>query len=111
MGSCCRHDSVVFLANIHGTGDNRAHPLAILKRFLASVGEDRPVGVLYDLGCSLDNAAYGLNHVIESNLEPRSFMHTFTSGRARSSTIQGINKDGACPMVSRWSDSGLHYLH
>ncbi|KAI7952099.1 hypothetical protein MJO28_007783 [Puccinia striiformis f. sp. tritici] len=54
MGSCCRHDSVVFLANIHGTGENRALPLAILKRFLASVGEDRPVGVLYDLGCSLD---------------------------------------------------------
>ncbi|POW22598.1 hypothetical protein PSHT_01079 [Puccinia striiformis] len=54
MGSCCQHDSVVFLANIHGTGENRALPLAILKRFLASVGEDRPVGVLYDLGCSLD---------------------------------------------------------
>ncbi|POW14809.1 hypothetical protein PSTT_02733 [Puccinia striiformis] len=54
MGSCCRHDSVVFLANIHGTGENRALPLTILKRFLASVGEDRPVGVLYDLGCSLD---------------------------------------------------------
>ncbi|KAH9446893.1 hypothetical protein Pst134EA_028881 [Puccinia striiformis f. sp. tritici] len=54
MGSCCWHDSVVFLANIHGTGENRALPLTILKRFLASVGEDRPVGVLYDLGCSLD---------------------------------------------------------
>ncbi|POW07504.1 hypothetical protein PSTT_08278 [Puccinia striiformis] len=54
MGSCCRHDSVVFLANIHGTGENRALPLAILKRFLAGVEEDRPVGVLYDLGCSLD---------------------------------------------------------
>ncbi|KAH9446820.1 hypothetical protein Pst134EA_028809 [Puccinia striiformis f. sp. tritici] len=54
MGSCCRHNSVVFLANIHGTGENRALPLAILKRFLAGVEEDRPVGVLYDLGCSLD---------------------------------------------------------
>ncbi|KAI9600235.1 hypothetical protein H4Q26_000012 [Puccinia striiformis f. sp. tritici PST-130] len=58
MGSCCRHDSVVFLANIHGTGENRALPLAILKRFLASVGEDRPVGVLYDLGCSLDKSQW-----------------------------------------------------
>ncbi|KAA1106265.1 hypothetical protein PGT21_032211 [Puccinia graminis f. sp. tritici] len=54
MGSCCRHDSVVFLANIHGTGENRALPLAILKRILAIVGPERPVGVLYDLGCSLD---------------------------------------------------------
>ncbi|KAA1113296.1 hypothetical protein PGT21_027474 [Puccinia graminis f. sp. tritici] len=54
MGSCCRHDSVIFLANIHGTGENRALPLAILKRILAIVGPERPVGVLYDLGCSLD---------------------------------------------------------
>ncbi|POW21569.1 hypothetical protein PSHT_02304 [Puccinia striiformis] len=54
MGSCCRHDSVLFLANIHGTGENRALPLAILKKFLAHVEADRPVGVLYDLGCSLD---------------------------------------------------------
>ncbi|KNE88124.1 hypothetical protein PSTG_18481, partial [Puccinia striiformis f. sp. tritici PST-78] len=50
MGSCCWHDSVVFLANIHGTGENRALPLTILKRFIAS----RPVGVMHDLGCSLD---------------------------------------------------------
>ncbi|KAA1092984.1 hypothetical protein PGT21_020031 [Puccinia graminis f. sp. tritici] len=54
MGSCCRHDSVIYLANIHGTGENRALPLVILKRLLENIESDRPVGVLYDLGCSLD---------------------------------------------------------
>ncbi|POV95300.1 hypothetical protein PSHT_15741 [Puccinia striiformis] len=82
MGSCCRHDSVLFLANIHGTGENRALPLAILKKFLAHVEADRPVGVLYDLGCSLDNAKFGQNLVTESNLEPQFSTPTFTSGHA-----------------------------
>jgi len=54
MGSCCRHDSVIYLANIHGTGENRALPLTILKRILSDIEPDRPVGVLYDIGCSLD---------------------------------------------------------
>ncbi|KAH9453693.1 hypothetical protein Pst134EA_024562 [Puccinia striiformis f. sp. tritici] len=55
MGSCCRHDSVIFLVNIHGTGENRALPLAILKRLLDDIDDPtRPVGVMYDLGCSLD---------------------------------------------------------
>ncbi|KAA1090020.1 hypothetical protein PGTUg99_033884 [Puccinia graminis f. sp. tritici] len=54
MGSCCRHDSVIYLANIHGTGENRALPLTILKRILGNIEQDRPVGILYDLGCSLD---------------------------------------------------------
>ncbi|OAV86295.1 hypothetical protein PTTG_05698 [Puccinia triticina 1-1 BBBD Race 1] len=54
MGSCCRHDSVIYLANIHQTGETRALPLTILKRILEAIEPDRPVGVLYDIGCSLD---------------------------------------------------------
>ncbi|PLW23759.1 hypothetical protein PCANC_28644 [Puccinia coronata f. sp. avenae] len=54
MGSCCRHDSVIYLANIHCTGKNRALPLSIIKRLLENIDSDWPVGVLYDLGCSLD---------------------------------------------------------
>ncbi|KAH9449653.1 hypothetical protein Pst134EB_033044 [Puccinia striiformis f. sp. tritici] len=54
MGACCRHDSVIYLANIHGTGENRALPLVILERIINTIEADRPIGVLYDLGCSLD---------------------------------------------------------
>ncbi|KAH9463074.1 hypothetical protein Pst134EA_015161 [Puccinia striiformis f. sp. tritici] len=52
MGCCCRHDQVVYLANIHRTGEQRALPVAILKQLLEDVDE-RPLGVLYDIGCSL----------------------------------------------------------
>ncbi|KAH9474109.1 hypothetical protein Pst134EA_001154 [Puccinia striiformis f. sp. tritici] len=54
MGACCRHDVVIHLANIHGTGENRALPLVILERIINTIEPDRPIGVLYDLGCSLD---------------------------------------------------------
>ncbi|POW09174.1 hypothetical protein PSHT_09258 [Puccinia striiformis] len=54
MGACCRHDAVIHLCNIHGTGENRALPLAILERIIKTIEPNRPIGVLYDLGCSLD---------------------------------------------------------
>ena len=54
MGSCCRHDAAILLANIHGTGENRALPLIILKQIVDKLEPDRQVGILYDIGCSLD---------------------------------------------------------
>ncbi|KAH9440304.1 hypothetical protein Pst134EB_030924 [Puccinia striiformis f. sp. tritici] len=53
MGCCCRHDQVVSLANIHRSGEQRCLPLAILKKLLDDLEAIRPVGVLYDIGCSL----------------------------------------------------------
>ncbi|OAV86334.1 hypothetical protein PTTG_29961 [Puccinia triticina 1-1 BBBD Race 1] len=72
MGSCCCHDSVVYLANIHGTGENRALPLAIIKRLLDNIGPKRPVGVLYDLGCSLDKYM-NLRHIFPESRKRLSF--------------------------------------
>ncbi|OAV86597.1 hypothetical protein PTTG_29818 [Puccinia triticina 1-1 BBBD Race 1] len=53
MGCCCRHDAAISLANIYKSGELRALPLALLKKLLG-VDPDRPVGILYDIGCSLD---------------------------------------------------------
>ncbi|OAV99455.1 hypothetical protein PTTG_06648 [Puccinia triticina 1-1 BBBD Race 1] len=53
MACCCRHDAAISLANIYKSGELRALPLALLKD-LRSLDPDRPVGVLYDIGCSLD---------------------------------------------------------
>ncbi|EFP90620.2 uncharacterized protein PGTG_16646 [Puccinia graminis f. sp. tritici CRL 75-36-700-3] len=43
MGCCCRHDQVVYLANIHRTGEQRSLPVAILKQLLEEV-DGRPLG-------------------------------------------------------------------
>jgi hypothetical protein len=53
MGCCCRHDQVIYLANIHQTGEQRCLPLAILKKLFEDVELSCPVGVLYDIGCLL----------------------------------------------------------
>jgi hypothetical protein len=54
MGCCCRHDAAVHMLNIHKSGEKRALPLAIMKRLMQSIELDRPVGILYDIGCSLE---------------------------------------------------------
>ncbi|EHS63459.1 uncharacterized protein PGTG_21590 [Puccinia graminis f. sp. tritici CRL 75-36-700-3] len=54
MGCCCRHDAAIYLANIHKSGEQRCFPLAILQRLLSVIEPTRQVGVLYDIGCSLD---------------------------------------------------------
>lgn len=53
MGSCCQHDSVIFLPNIHGPGETWALPLTILKRIMDKINPEWPVGLLYNIGCSL----------------------------------------------------------
>ncbi|KAI7936264.1 hypothetical protein MJO29_015570 [Puccinia striiformis f. sp. tritici] len=53
MGCCCRHDQVVSLANIHRSGEKRCFPLALIKKLFDDLETARPVGVLYDIGCSL----------------------------------------------------------
>ncbi|OAV96944.1 hypothetical protein, variant [Puccinia triticina 1-1 BBBD Race 1] len=54
MGCCCRHDAVLYFANIYKSGEKRHFPMAIIKKLLADIDPDRPVGFLYDIGCSLD---------------------------------------------------------
>ncbi|KNZ58998.1 hypothetical protein VP01_1820g1 [Puccinia sorghi] len=54
MGLCFGHNSVIYMANIHGSGDTQAHPLTIIKHILSHINEERPVGILYDIGCLLD---------------------------------------------------------
>ncbi|KAA1067628.1 hypothetical protein PGT21_011815 [Puccinia graminis f. sp. tritici] len=54
MGCCCRHDAVVYLANIFKSGEKRHFPMAIIQALLSAVEPTRPIGILYDIGCSLD---------------------------------------------------------
>ncbi|PLW13133.1 hypothetical protein PCASD_18237 [Puccinia coronata f. sp. avenae] len=54
MGAFCRHDAAMSLVNIFKSGEKRALPLALLKKLLLGVEENRPVGVLYDIGCLLN---------------------------------------------------------
>ncbi|EHS63905.1 uncharacterized protein PGTG_20887 [Puccinia graminis f. sp. tritici CRL 75-36-700-3] len=54
MGCCCRHDAAIYMANIHKSGEQRCYPMALVNKLLNNVESDRHVGILYDIGCSLD---------------------------------------------------------
>ncbi|KAA1103498.1 hypothetical protein PGT21_019702 [Puccinia graminis f. sp. tritici] len=54
MGCCCRHDSVVYVANIYKSGEQRSLPCALIKKVLTAIEPNRQVGILYDIGCSLN---------------------------------------------------------
>ncbi|KAI7933315.1 hypothetical protein MJO28_017727 [Puccinia striiformis f. sp. tritici] len=54
MGACCRHDAAIYMANISKSGERRCYPMALLESIIQCIDPDRKVGVLYDIGCSLD---------------------------------------------------------
>ncbi|KAA1080869.1 hypothetical protein PGT21_050213 [Puccinia graminis f. sp. tritici] len=62
MGSCCRHDAAIYLANITGGGEKRKYPLSIINQILQDVDSEREVRILYDIGCTMKKFI-GLRHM------------------------------------------------
>ncbi|KAI7948446.1 hypothetical protein MJO29_010111 [Puccinia striiformis f. sp. tritici] len=54
MGACCRHDAAIMMGNIYKSGEQRCFPVTMLNKLLTQCEGDRQVGILYDIGCSLD---------------------------------------------------------
>jgi hypothetical protein len=53
MALICRHDRVLFLANLQSTGEKQHYALALLAALFNELPDDWTVGVLYDIGCQL----------------------------------------------------------
>ena len=53
MGCCCRHEAVVSLANITGSGEKQKYPVAILQQVISFMEPGQEIQVLYDIGCIL----------------------------------------------------------
>jgi hypothetical protein len=53
MALICRHDRVLFLANLQSTGEKQHYALALLAALFKELPENWTVGVLYDIGCQL----------------------------------------------------------
>ncbi|KNE87958.1 hypothetical protein PSTG_18648, partial [Puccinia striiformis f. sp. tritici PST-78] len=54
MGLCCRHDAAIYMGNIFKSGEQRCLPVTMINELLTQCEADRPIGILYDIGCSLD---------------------------------------------------------
>jgi hypothetical protein len=53
MALLCRHDRVLWLANMTSAGEKQHYALALIQRLFESLPSDMRVGLLYDIGCLL----------------------------------------------------------
>jgi hypothetical protein len=56
MALLCRHDRVIYLANMTSAGEKQHYALALLKALFDQLPLDFRVGVLYDIGCQLERS-------------------------------------------------------
>lgn len=56
MAMLCRHDRVLWVANMVSAGEKQHYSLALLDRLFQDLPSDTSVGVLYDIGCQLDRS-------------------------------------------------------
>ena len=53
MGLLCRHDRVLWLANMTSAGEKQHYALALLQKLFEHIPPSMRIGVLYDIGCQL----------------------------------------------------------
>lgn len=58
MALVCRHDLVLFLANIDTAGEQQKYSVALIKHLYSHLPEQATVAVYYDIGCVLDRSLH-----------------------------------------------------
>ncbi|KAG1725034.1 hypothetical protein EDB19DRAFT_1897831 [Suillus lakei] len=53
MAMLCRHDRVLWLANMTSAGEKQHYALALIQKLFDNLPTDMTVGLLYDIGCQL----------------------------------------------------------
>ncbi|KAI9059331.1 hypothetical protein FKP32DRAFT_1668689 [Trametes sanguinea] len=66
MALVCRHDIVLFLANVDTPGEQQKFTIALLEHFFSLVPDSATVAVLYDIGCVLDRSVHSYDILPES---------------------------------------------
>lgn len=56
MALVCRHDIVLFLANVDTPGEQQKYGIALIEHFMTLVPAEATVAVFYDIGCVVDRS-------------------------------------------------------
>lgn len=56
MALLCRHDRVLYIANMTTPGERQHYALALLRQLAKDLPQDWRLGVLYDIGCQLSRS-------------------------------------------------------
>jgi hypothetical protein len=65
MGLLCRHDRVLWLANMTSAGEKQFYVIALLQKLFEHLPSEYRVGVLYDIGCQLHRSCIKWNFLGE----------------------------------------------
>ncbi|OJT12711.1 hypothetical protein TRAPUB_10739 [Trametes pubescens] len=81
MALVCRHDIVLFLANVDTPGEQQKYGIALLERLFQHVPAEATVAAFYDIGCVLDRSihAYDLlpETIVSRLIFATSVMHAY----------------------------------
>ena len=58
----CRHDVVLFLANVDTAGEQQKYSVALIEHLYSQLPEQATVAVFYDIGCVLDRSLHKVSH-------------------------------------------------
>jgi hypothetical protein len=61
MGLLCRHDRVLWVANMHSAGEKQLYVVALVETFFQHVPHDIRVGILYDVACAFERSCLKWN--------------------------------------------------
>ncbi|KAG2079604.1 uncharacterized protein F5147DRAFT_749512 [Suillus discolor] len=62
MAMLCRHDRVLWLANMMSAGEKQHYALALIKKLFDNLPTNMTVGLLYDIGCQLHRIFHAYGH-------------------------------------------------
>ena len=58
MALVCRHDIVLFLANVDTAGEQQKYSVALIEHLFSHLPGQATVAVYYDIGCVLDRSLH-----------------------------------------------------
>ncbi|KAJ7300479.1 hypothetical protein DFH08DRAFT_828432 [Mycena albidolilacea] len=61
MGLLCRHDRVLWVANMHSAGEKQFYVVALIETLFQHIPHDIRVGILYDVACAFERSCLKWN--------------------------------------------------
>ncbi|OSD02619.1 hypothetical protein PYCCODRAFT_1410600 [Trametes coccinea BRFM310] len=81
MALVCRHDIVLFLANVDTPGEQQKYAIALLEHLYSLLPDSATVAAFYDIGCVLDRSVHTYdiltNGIVERLIFATSVMHAY----------------------------------
>ncbi|KAG2122530.1 hypothetical protein BD769DRAFT_1629198 [Suillus cothurnatus] len=73
MALVCRHDRVLWIANLTSAGEKQHYALALLDRLFKHIPTQMTIGLLYNIGCQLERSCRKWNFLDDSTLSRIAF--------------------------------------